>query len=161
MFQSELRNLQADGGGDIPESLNEGLHVALHNVEWRGDDTVKLIFLVADAPPHLDYPDDYNYADELIYAAQQGIKIHTIASSGLEPDGEYILRQIAQFTMGHFIFLTYDQGVPGTTGDARPELHVGEASKPEEQVVGDYTVEHLDELVLRLIRDELAALSGN
>ena len=39
----------------------KGLHDALHNVEWRGEDTVKLIFLIADAPPHLDYAQDYDY----------------------------------------------------------------------------------------------------
>ena len=60
--------------------------------------------------------------------------------------------------MRHFIFLTYDNGVEGTTGDERPDLHVGEAR--DEQGVGDYDVAQLDELVLQLITDEIAALQG-
>ncbi len=158
-FQASLRSERADGGGDEPESLNEALHNAVHNVSWRGDDSVKLVFLVADAPPHLDYPQDYDYAQEMLIAAQRGIKIHPIASSSLSPIGEYIFRQIAQATLGHFIFLTYQQGVAGVPGDSRPDLHVGEAANPAAGQQGDYTVERLDELVLRLITDELAALT--
>ncbi len=150
-FQTNLNRVSADGGGDTPESLNEGLHDALREVEWRVEDTVSLIILVADAPPHLDYEQDYDYSEEMVEAARLGIKIHPIASSGLSPQGEYIFRQIAQYTMGHFIFLTYAGGTPGEPGDERPEL---EASSQ------DYTVEVLDELVLRLITDELAALEG-
>ena len=161
VFQTSLNSVRAGGGGDTPESLNEALHDALNGVNWRGEDTIKLVFLVADAPPHLDYPQDYDYAEEMVIAAQRGIKIHPIASSGLNPSGEFIFRQIAQYTMGHFIFLTYEGGVPGIAGDERDDLHVGEPDNPDDpQDVGDYTVEQLDELVLLLIKDELAALRG-
>lgn len=160
LFQSYLNSVQAAGGGDIPESLNEALAVALKDVRWRGDDTIKLIFLVADAPPHLDYPNDYDYAQEMQKAAAMGIKIHPIASSGLPPNGEYIFRQIAQYTMGRFIFLTYQAGAAsGAAGSTRSDLNVGTPSDPERQIQGDYTVEQLDQLVLRLINDEIAALS--
>ena len=43
---------------------------------------------------------DYDYAHEMAVAASRGIKIEPIASSGLEPDGEYIFRQFAQITQG-------------------------------------------------------------
>ena len=151
-FQRELNRVRADGGGDTPESLNAGLHDALQSVEWRGDDTIKLVFLVADAPPHLDYPDDYNYAEEMLYAAERGIKIHPIASSGLDAVGEYIFRQIGQTTMGRFIFLTYAGGTPGEAGDERTDLEAGEQ---------DYTVDFLDGLVVRLIEEEINAFKGN
>lgn len=157
LFQNSLSSIQADAGGDTPESLNEALHAAVQNVSWRSDEAIKLIFLVADAPPHLDYGVDYDYAQEMMVAAGHGIKIHPIASSGLDPSGEYIFRQLAQYTLGHFIFLTYDQGTSGTPGDSRPDLSVGEAASPANQNQGDYTVERLDELVLRLINDELIA----
>src|SRR5687767_5144570 len=132
--------------------------MALNAVNWRGEDAIKLVFLVADAPPHLEYPDDTDYSVLMQDALARGIKVHPIASSGLQPEGEYILRQIAQYTMGHFIFLTYQEGVAGTVGDDRPDLDVGEAR--DEQGVGDYSVAQLDELVVRLIRDEIAALQG-
>jgi hypothetical protein len=157
-FQVNLNRISAGGGGDGPESVNEALHVAVQDVDWRGGDTVQLIFLVADARPHLDYAQDYDYAEEMVIAAQSGIKIHSLASSGLEPAGEFIFRQIAQYTMGHFIFLTYEDSVPGTAGVDRDDLSVGDPDDPADQ--GDYTVEQLDELVLRLITDELAALRG-
>jgi hypothetical protein len=158
VFQANLNMVEADGGGDIPESLNEALHNAVQDVQWRGDDTVKLIFLVADAPPHLDYANDYDYVEEVAIAAANGIKIHPIASSGLKPDGEFILRQIAQYTMGHFLFLTYQQGSSGAAGDSRTDLEVGDPIDPQTQQ-GDYTVEQLDDLVLQLIKNEMAALS--
>ena len=150
-FQTELNSVRADGGGDTPESLNAGLHDALQTAEWRGDDTIKLVFLVADAPPHLDYVDDFDYAVEMIYAAEQGIKIHPIASSGLDPVGEFIFRQIGQTTMGRFIFLTYAGGTPGEAGDERPDLEASEQ---------DYTVDFLDGLVVRLIENEINAFKA-
>ncbi len=160
MFQASLNGERADGGGDEPESLNQALHDAINNMSWRGEDTVKLVFLVADAPPHLDYPQDYDYAQEMVVAAQRGIKIHPIASSGLNQVGEYIFRQIAQYTMGHFIFLTYQQGASGEPGVVRQDLNVGTSDDPTtQQDQGDYTVERLDDLVLRLITDELLALT--
>jgi len=144
-FSKNLNTVYADGGGDYPESLNQGLHDALHSVEWRGEDTVKLIFLIADAPPHLDYAQDYDYAVEMENAAQRGIKIFSIASSGLDDQGEYIFRQIAQYTQGRFIFLTYEGpsngGVPGEVTTHH---------------VDDYSVENLDDLLVRLVEEELA-----
>jgi len=150
-FQSDLNSVRAEGGGDTPEALNEGLYDALHSVEWRGADTIKLVFLVADAPPHLDYADSANYAEDMLYAGERGIKIHPIASSGLNPVGEYIFRQIGQATMGHFVFLTYAGGTSGEAGDERPDLEASEQ---------DYTVDFLDGLVVRLVEDEINAFKG-
>ena len=45
-------NITADGGGDTPEAVIDGIHVAnSKNVKWRKD-SVKYIVHVADAPPH-------------------------------------------------------------------------------------------------------------
>jgi hypothetical protein len=150
-FQASLNEVRAAGGGDEPESLNEALHSAIWDVDWRVEDTVSLIFLVSDAPPHLDYAQDYDYAQEMQNAAQLGIKVHPIASSDLNSQGEYIFRQIAQYTGGHFIFLTYEE-TPQSSGEpGRDDLSVPE---------GTYSVEDLDALVVRLVQEELAALSG-
>ena len=140
-FLETIRGVVADGGNDWPESLNEALHVAVHDPEWRAGDAIRLMFLIADARPHLDYPDDYSYAVEMIEAHRRGIKIFSIASSGLEPPGEYIFRQIAQHTMGRFIFIVYGEG--GTT--------------PHN--VSRYTVQQLDDLVVSLVEEELAFLA--
>jgi hypothetical protein len=144
-FYRNLSTVYADGGGDTPESLNEALHDALHEVEWRGGESVQLIFLIADAPPHLDYSQDYDYAQEMEIAARRGIKIFPIASSGLDDQGEYIFRQIAQYTQGRFIFLTY----AGPTNGGAP----GEVTTHH---VEDYSVNNLDDLLVKLVEEELA-----
>jgi hypothetical protein len=149
-FQAELEQVYAQGGGDDPESLNEALHRAIQDVEWRGE-AVRLTFLVADAPPHLDYEQDYAYDDEMVEAVRRGIKIIPIASSGLSDQGEYIFRQLAQFTLGRFVFLTYAQaGQPGSGPGTETDHHV----EPQ-----DYTVDALDQLIVQLVTEELGALS--
>ena len=155
-FQRNLLNVVASGGGDYPESMNEGLDMALNAVDWREGDTVRLMFLVADAPPQVHYDNDADYSLLMQDALARGIKIHQIASGGLQPEGEFVMRQIGQFTMGRFLFLTYEDGVSGTSGDERTDLEVGDPE--DEQGIGDYSVSQLDELVLRLITDEIAAL---
>ena len=62
------------------------------------------MFLIADTPPHLDYT-DYDYAEEMVEAHLGGIKVLSFASSGLDNQGAHIHRQIAQHTMGRFIFI--------------------------------------------------------
>ena len=145
-FVEELNKVEADGGGDYPEDLTEGLFQALNKPEWRIENTVSLIFLIADAPPHLDYGDSqFNYAVHTQQAAELGVKIFSIASSGLDQQGEYVFRQMAQMTGGRFIFLTYGEGGAGTTGD-RTDMTVD----PD-----DFTVEALDELIVSIVEEEL------
>jgi hypothetical protein len=148
-FTASLRGVVANGGGDTPESLNAGLHDALAVPSWRDGDTIKLVFLVADAAPHLDYADDADYAQEMDVAAQRGIKIHPIASSGLDDQGEYVMRQLAQYTTGRFNFLTY--GADGVSPGDQTTHHVD---------IDDYSVLSLDELVVQLVKDELDALNA-
>lgn len=145
-FTQELGQVYADGGGDYPESLNEGLHDAIHMPEWRVDETISLIFLIADAPPHLDYPDDFDYAEQVFEAAERGIKIFPLASSGLDDQGEFIFRQLAQITSAKFLFLTYGAD--------------GEPGSDTTHHVDDYSVLSLDQLVVRIVEEELANLAG-
>jgi Mg-chelatase subunit ChlD len=155
-FQGSLNLLKAGGGGDIPEALNDGLHDALNGVEWSGDDTIKLIFLVTDAPPQLKYPGDFDYSQEMRDASKRGIKIFSLAASGLTPNGEYVLRQLAQQTMGNFIFITYQTPVPAqgqNPVDSRPGDNTNLTINKD-----DYQTELLDQLVVRLVRKEIAAL---
>jgi hypothetical protein len=116
------------------------------------ENTVSLIFLVADAPPHLDTgPQVPSYTVAMTDATELGISVFPIASGGLDQQGEYIFRQIAQFTGGHFIFLTYEE-TPQSSGEpGRDDMSVTE---------GSFTVEDLDVLVVRLIEEEIAQLFG-
>ncbi len=149
-FQRTLAALRADGGGDEPEALNEALHRSLNELSWRGDDTVRLAILVADAPPHLDYRwEDFSYDSDMIEAVRMGIKIFPVGASNLNSQGEYIFRQLAQFTGGKFVFLTYADGSDPSSGPGSETDHD----------VDNYSVDTLDRLVVRLVRDELGKLS--
>lgn len=147
-FAEGLAQVQANGGGDTPEDLNEALFRAIHAPEWRVENSVSLIFLVADAAPHLDYADqEASYALQVMEAAERGIKIIPIASSGLDSQGEYIFRQLAQITGGRFVFLTYGSEAAGTTGSETT------------MTVDEYTVSALDDLIVQIVEEELSFLS--
>jgi len=161
-FQTYLNAVTANSGDNNPdwdEALNVGLDESLYLMSWRDEDTIKLIFLVADASPHINHPlEPITYDQSIQSALARGIKIHPIASSGLEPQGEFIFRQIAQVTMGHFLFLTYDNGIAGTVGEVRPELDIGLPDSLDP--IGGYTVDRLADVVLRLIQDEILTFRG-
>ena len=131
-----------DGDGEAEQQQR----AAAEPLDRPRDDAVQLVMLVADAPPHLRAP---GYDETLREAAAQGIKVFPIAASGAatDPATEYVFRQIAQFTMARFVFLTYgaDGGPTGEHTDHRVEP-------------GSYDVLALDELVVKLVDDELADL---
>lgn len=144
-FQAMLEQLQAGGGGDTPEALNEALHTAVHRISWRGEGSARMVVLVADAPPHLDYPGP-QYDQDLRAAQARGIKLFSVGASGLSPQGEYVLRQMAQFTGGRFVFLTYEQANRPGSGPGRETVHD----------VRNYSVQTLDKLLVRLVGEEMA-----
>ena len=113
-FSGHLGRLRADGGGDYPESLNAALNTAVHQMAWREEGAVRMLILIADAPPHFYRDEPFDYAQDMTHAAARGIKIFPIGASGLDAQGEYIFRQMGQFTGGKFVFLTYaDRNRPG------------------------------------------------
>lgn len=147
-FQGALNALRADGGGDYPEAMNEALHETVHNLSWRGDGATRLVVLLADAPPHLDYGGPY-YDDDMQAALGKGIKVFSVGASGLDKQGEFIQRQIAQYTGGRFVFLTYAQAHNPASGPGRETVHD----------VKNYSVDTLDRLIVRLVSDELGKLA--
>jgi hypothetical protein len=143
-FTAALGEVVADGGGDTPEDVETALADALSKPAWRSDDMVSLAVLVADAPPHLDYAGSTPYTASIDLARSTGVKLFPVASSGLDDQGEMVFRQLAQTTLGRFVFLTYgaDGASPGT-------------STPHH--VDGYSTMALDDLVVQLVADELAA----
>jgi Mg-chelatase subunit ChlD len=74
-----LMDFEAAGGGDGPESVNQALHEAIHEISWSQDPKAyKVVFLVGDAPPHLDYQDDVPYAESVAVAREKGIAVNAI-----------------------------------------------------------------------------------
>ena len=149
-FAESLEQVSAGGGGDYPEDLHTALSEGINNFAWRNGNRVGLIFVVADAPPHLDYEQEEDYLAAIEKANEAGIKIFPIASSGLNGQGEYIFRQLAQMTNGRFIFITDDPTSP-TTGDASTVVTTN----------SDYTVGQLDQLIINIITDEINLLEQN
>ena len=113
--------MQAGGGGDTPEALNEALHETVHRLSWRTD-AARMVVLVADAPPHLDYGGP-QYDVDMQAALAKGIKLFAVGASGLDPVGEYIYRQMAQYTAGRFVFLTYKDAADPGSGPGTQTVH--------------------------------------
>ncbi|HEX8026909.1 MAG TPA: vWA domain-containing protein, partial [Vicinamibacterales bacterium] len=76
---ANLLELKARGGGDWPESVNEALYVAVDKLSWtKTGDICRIVFLVGDAPPHMDYADDVKFPDTCKLAMEKGILINTV-----------------------------------------------------------------------------------
>jgi len=74
-----LMDFQADGGGDTPESVNQALYEAVHNISWSQDSQAyQVVFLIGDAPPHMDYQGEVQYPEIVMAALEKGIVINTI-----------------------------------------------------------------------------------
>lgn len=100
---AQLMDLQAAGGGDGPESVNRALHDAVYAQPWSQDPhTYKVVFLVGDAPPHMDYQDEVQYPATLQVARSQSIAVNTIqcgtSAQTIEP-----WQQIAQLGNGQYL----------------------------------------------------------
>ncbi|HEV8632057.1 MAG TPA: vWA domain-containing protein, partial [Thermoanaerobaculia bacterium] len=69
-----LDGLDADGGGDDPESVLAGVMAALRQMDWdRAPATERRVVLVGDAPAHLDYADEPRPEDVIAEARRAEI----------------------------------------------------------------------------------------
>jgi hypothetical protein len=75
-------------------------------MQWQAD-AAKVVFLICDAPPQMRVKGDVLYGDSALRAVGKGLRIHSVAASGLDPLGTLVLRQVAQLTRGKFIFIEY------------------------------------------------------
>jgi Mg-chelatase subunit ChlD len=82
---AKLMDFQADGGGDGPEAVNAALDDAINKMSWsQNADTYKVVFLVGDAPPHMDYQGEKTYPQIVAAAAAKGIVVNTIQCGSME-----------------------------------------------------------------------------
>src|SRR4051794_10775065 len=106
-----LREFQAGGGGDTPESVNEALAEAIHKMPWSSDSKVlKIIFLVGDAPPHMDYPNGPKYPDLCREAAKKDLIINTI-QCGEMAETKPIWQAIAKLSEGSYVGISQSGNV--------------------------------------------------
>ena len=73
---ARLMDFRAQGGGDGPEHVNQALYDAVHRMSWSEDDAYRVIFLVGDAPAHMDYQDDVKYPDTFATPPVAGRRSH-------------------------------------------------------------------------------------
>jgi len=131
-MQQTLRAESYDGGGDYPEAMDQALHQAI-DANWQ-DGSARILFLVADAPPHNNkMRDTWNAA---VQARARNIHIVPVAASGVGENAEYIMRSMAAFTNSRYAFLTDDSGF---------------GNPHAEPTVDCYVVTHLNNLMGRII----------
>ena len=127
---------QANGGGDYEEAVHTALNTAITQLSWSDNARARLIFLLLDAPPHHTDAIVSDLHDIIRDAAAKGIKIIPISASGVNKDTEFLFRFFATATNGTYVFITNDSGIGGD--------HI-------EATVGEYEVELLNDLIVRLI----------
>ncbi|MGB5211642.1 MAG: vWA domain-containing protein [Gammaproteobacteria bacterium] len=97
-----LMDFAAGGGGDGPESVNQALYDAVHKMSWSQDSSAyKVVFLVGDAPPHMDYQDEVKFPLTLNEAARRGIVVNTIQCGDLAATAQP-WQQIARLGGGRY-----------------------------------------------------------
>ncbi|MCF6226476.1 MAG: VWA domain-containing protein [Xanthomonadales bacterium] len=103
-----LMDYRAEGGGDGPESVNQAIYDAVHKISWSQDkQTYRVVFLLGDAPPHMDYLDDVPYSQSLKIAQQKGIKFNAI-QAGQSANTTHQWKQIA--SLGGGLYFQVEQG---------------------------------------------------
>ena len=131
-----LLGATAEGGGDMPEAVDQILKETIQdNDAWR-DNSSKLAFMIFDAPPHQDSVDKVQEA--VNSAASKGIKIVPVVASNSERDTELFGRALAIETGAPYVFLTDDSGV----GDSHLE-----------PIIGDYEVKKLHDIIVDIIKE--------
>ena len=134
---SLLNKEYADGGGDYEEAVELALQSSIFDHSWDSD-SIKLMFLVLDAPPHNTDAIKESLIKSIQKASEMGIRIIPVASSGVDKNTEFLLRAFAMTTGGTYTFLTNDSGIGGD--------HI-------EPTIGEYTVEQLNDLLVRIIEE--------
>ena len=127
----------ATGGGDLPEAVHTALEAGLQNLAWNTSARARIAFLVLDAPAHQDHQGVVESLQASIREyAKQGVKLIPVFCSSPSKECEFMCRFFAVLTGGTYVFLTDDSGVGGA--------HI-------EPSVGDFQVEPLNDLLVRLI----------
>jgi hypothetical protein len=127
----------ASGGGDYPEAVHTALKTAMNELQWSDNARTRIAFLILDAPPHYQTAIVNDIHESIKLAAEMGIKLIPVTASGIDKETEFLMRFMAMVTNGTYVFITNDSGVGND--------HL-EAS------VGDYEVELLNDLMVRLIK---------
>lgn len=109
---AQLLQFSAGGGGDTPESVNEALDVAVNKLGWTDSGQVKadrILFLVGDAPPHMDYDQDRKYPEVIAEAVKKGIIVNTVQCGDMGSTRE-VWQKMAALGKGDYLAIPQDGG---------------------------------------------------
>ncbi len=107
---TNIREYRANGGGDEPESVNQALHESLTKFKWSQDaNTLRIIFLVGDAPPKMQYADDVKYQETCKRARERGIIINAVQCGG-NTNCTPVWKEIAKLAGGSYVAIGQDGG---------------------------------------------------
>jgi len=151
-FANSVAAISAGGGGDMPEDMHAGLAAALDKLQWRKDAIARMVVVIGDAPPQF-YANERHYDDIALRAASRGIKLYTIAASGMDDLGQVVMRQMAQFTGASNMFVLRGGAGPQSVGGGDPKSSCGGTHD-------EYASGKLDELIIRKLNTELQAVDG-
>ncbi len=131
-----VNNQSAGGGGDFPEAVDDALKTAIQEQQWSTNAVNRLLFLILDAPPHKDQASINKLKTSITVAQQKGIRIIPVSASGIDWETEFLLRFLSISTNSTYTFITNHSGIGNS--------HLT-------PTVGDYQVEYLNNLMVRLI----------
>lgn len=119
---ANLQGFRAAGGGDLPESVNQALHEAVTRMSWTTNRGVlKIIFLVGDCPPHMDYQDDVKYPAVCQLAVKRDLIINTV-QCGSQPQTTPVWQEIATLAEGSYAAIAQSGGMVAMSTPMDAEL---------------------------------------
>lgn len=116
-----LMAFHANGGGDGPEHVSAALGAAVDQLSWSQGPALQIVFLVGDAPPHVDYQDGHDYARYARAARARGIAVETIQCGG-DPVTARFWQEIARLGDGHYARIDSQGGMPALVTPVDAEL---------------------------------------
>lgn len=135
-----IKKQRADGGGDYPEAVHTALKVTLKDLQWSSSATSRIVFMILDAPPHYEPQIVSDIHNLVALASLKGIKLIPVTASGIDKNTEFLMRYMAIATNGTYVFITNHSGI---------------GNKHLEPSIGEYEVEYLNKLLVRLINKYL------
>ncbi|PKD20726.1 hypothetical protein APR41_13730 [Salegentibacter salinarum] len=98
----------------------------------------RLAFLILDAPPHHNQQVISDIQNSVKKSAEKGIKFIPVTASGIDKETEFLMRYFSMATNSTYVFITNHSGIGND--------HI-------EPSIGEYKVELLNELLIRLITE--------
>jgi hypothetical protein len=132
------------------------MHDAVHRLTWSSGNSLRMIVLVGDAPPHLDYQDGFDYRRHVGEARQRGIVVESI-QCGQDVQTAQVWREIASAGGGQYAQIDGQGGMPVRVTSADAELARLNAEMASTVVAGGSAAERRDTETKLAARRAMAA----